>query len=128
MFSKKKKLLSALPGPVHLTLGSRCHSSNTTNGGLSLVSSGFSYRRRCWKMSVWAQVGAAELLKVWVHWLWFKKTSRMKGPGGGRRGGHAFQLLSEALLLQLLPTLDHIPREAQAGSCGHSSLSRRPPQ
>ena len=34
-------------------------------------------------MSVWAHVGAVELFRVWVHWLWFKKTSLMKGPGGG---------------------------------------------
>lgn len=41
-------------------------------------------------MSVWAHVGAAELLRVWVHWLWFKKTNRTKGPGGwkGRVESH----------------------------------------
>lgn len=36
-------------------------------------------------MSVWAHVGAAELFRVCVHWLWFKKTNRMKGAVGGRR-------------------------------------------
>lgn len=47
-----------------------------------MVSWGFSYRSRCWKMSVWAHVGATESLRFRVHWLWFKKTNRMKGPGG----------------------------------------------
>lgn len=37
-------------------------------------------------MSVWAHVGAAELFRVWVHWLWFKKTNRMKGTGGWVEG------------------------------------------
>lgn len=37
-------------------------------------------------MSVWAHVGAAELLRDWVHWLWFKKTNRTKDPGGGGEG------------------------------------------
>lgn len=40
-------------------------------------------------MSVWAHVGAAELLRVWVHWLWFKKTNRMKGPGGWKERGES---------------------------------------
>lgn len=42
-------------------------------------------------MSVWAHVGAAELLRVWVHWLWFKKTNRRKGSGG-RRGALTVEL------------------------------------
>lgn len=50
-----------------------------------MVSWGFSYRSKCWKMSVWAQMGDAELRTAWVHWLWFKKMTRMKGPGGGAR-------------------------------------------
>lgn len=37
-------------------------------------------------MSVWAHVGAAELLRVWVHWLWFKKTNRTKGSRRVERG------------------------------------------
>lgn len=84
IFSLKIKTHQPLPRPVRLTPESRCHSSNTTSGGLSLVSWGFSYSRRCWKMSVWAHVGATESLRVCVHWLWFRKTNRTKGPGGGR--------------------------------------------
>lgn len=52
-----------------------------------MVSLGFSNSRRCWKISVWAHVGAAELFRVWVHRLWFKKTTRMKGSRWGREGG-----------------------------------------
>lgn len=49
-------------------------------------------------MSVWAHVGAAELLRVWVHWLWFKKTNRTKGSGGCGGGASLTVELSEALL------------------------------
>lgn len=50
-------------------------------------------------MSVWAHVGAAELLRDWVHWLWFKKTNRTKGPGGWEgRGGEEGRTPYEALL------------------------------
>lgn len=49
-------------------------------------------------MSVWAHVGATESLRVCVHWLWFRKTNRMKGPGGGRVASCcALELSCEAL-------------------------------
>lgn len=37
-------------------------------------------------MSVWAHVGAVEFCRVWVFRLWFKKTTRIKGPRAGREG------------------------------------------
>lgn len=49
-------------------------------------------------MSVWDHVGAAELCSVWVHRLWFKKTTRMKGSrAGGKTGRHSSKLSSEIL-------------------------------
>lgn len=47
------------------------------------MSWGLSYRSRWWKTSVWAHVGVVELLSVCVHWLWLRKTARMKDPGRG---------------------------------------------
>lgn len=34
----------------------------------------------------WDQVGAAELRRVWVHKLWFRKTTWMKGSNSWREG------------------------------------------
>lgn len=81
-------------------------------------------------MSVWAHVGAAELFRVWVHWLWFKKTNRMKGTGGWVEG--------EDRVLPLSYRARHpsgschhwarYPGEPRLGSHSHCQPPRRPPQ